>query len=87
MKTDRISTDQGVQLAVVDAERGTLLWKPETSITASRPWTQIVGKFAIPPGGILARIALVRNVSAKIDSKIKGTVWLDDVEVVPTVDR
>ena len=38
--------------------------------------------FDAPRGGALVRVLLARKPSLKFDSKIAGTVWIDDVSLI-----
>ena len=48
----------------------------------SHNWTRVEQVFDVPAGG-LVRVSLVRKPSLRFDSLIQGTVWVDDVAIVP----
>jgi tetratricopeptide (TPR) repeat protein len=83
IKTESLTTDRGVHLAVQDLTKGGFLWTSEPSFLGTEPWTLVTGQVAVPPGSPLVRVLLMRNLSTRIDSKIKGFVWLDDFSLTP----
>jgi hypothetical protein len=70
LRTSGITTDKGVGIRVAeektDALRGT------------GDWTRIEKDFVVGGAAELVRIEIYRERSLKIDSKIKGTAWVDD---------
>jgi hypothetical protein len=49
----------------------------------TQAWTLEETDFTTGPKTRLIRIRLVRAPSQRLDNKLKGTVWVDDVEIVP----
>ncbi len=83
VQTRDISTDQGVRFALrsLNDSDNSLAWTED--LRGTQPWTQV----ALPwTSGIEVRglqICVSRLSSAKFDSKIRGSAWIDDVALVP----
>ena len=76
IKTDGITTDQGVGLRIGGTE--------SESLTGTRDWTKVEATFSIPPGTTEAvKLEIVRDASRKFDNKISGTAWIDSIEITP----
>ena len=83
IRTDHISTDSGVRFQVSDPRRGNELNVLTPDRTGTQPWTLEEFEFTTGAHTHLIRIALRRLPSTRFDNQISGTVWLDDVAVVP----
>ena len=84
IKTDMITTDEGIRIGIEDVQKpASFQWISDPAFTGSRPWTLVSQQLTIPVGSPLVRVLILRNSSGKIDSKINGNVWLDDVELRP----
>ena len=83
VKTRAVTTDQGVrfQLLSLGTQDSSAAVTPE--LHGTEPWTHI----AIPwSSGIdvqEVQVCLVRSLSDQLENRIKGTVWVDDVALVP----
>jgi hypothetical protein len=51
--------------------------------TGTLPWTLEQIDFTTGPNTHLILIRLVRKPSGRLDNKLRGTVWIDDVTIVP----
>ena len=51
--------------------------------TGSLPWTLEQVDFTTGPQTHLIVIRLVRKPSQRLDNRLRGTVWIDDVSLVP----
>jgi tetratricopeptide (TPR) repeat protein len=83
MRTDQISTESGMHFEIEDPKD-----KPHLDIltpneTGTLPWTMEQADFATGPDTRLILVRLVRNPSGRLDNKLRGTVWIDDVTLVP----
>jgi tetratricopeptide (TPR) repeat protein len=80
--TRELSTDQGVHfiLGGTPSEAAPVL-TPDVRGTVD--WQQIRADWMAPPGVQEARICLARLPSDQPDNKIRGTLWVDDVALVP----
>ena len=83
IRTDQISTESGMHFEIVDPKD-----KPHLDIltpneTGTLPWTMEQADFTTGPNTRLILVRLVRNPSGRLDNKLRGTVWIDDVTLVP----
>ena len=83
LKTEGITTDSGPRLAVRDAYDPSALQRFSESITGSTVgWTQVILDFTAGPNTTLLVVTVARPPSTKIDSRIGGKVWVDDLALV-----
>jgi tetratricopeptide (TPR) repeat protein len=85
LRTDQISTESGMRFEIVnpkDPKHLDLLTKNETG---TLPWTLEQGDFTTGPQTNLILVRLARKLSERLDNKLRGTVWIDDVTIVPAV--
>ena len=83
IRTDQISTESGMRFEIEDPKD-----KPHLDIltpneTGTLPWTMEQADFTTGPNTRLILVRLVRNPSRRLDNKLRGTVWIDDVTLVP----
>jgi hypothetical protein len=83
LRADHISTDSGVRFEIVDPRRQGDLDVLTVNETGTIPWTMEETEFKTGPQTHLIGVVLRRAASNRFDNKISGTVWLDDVSVVP----
>lgn len=83
LKSAALSTDSGVRFLLEDPLRPALQRVFTEGVTGSQPWTRIETEILAGPDTRLLRVALRRTPSSKFDNKLKGTVWVDDVSLVP----
>jgi tetratricopeptide (TPR) repeat protein len=83
MKTDNITTDSGPRLEVLDTLNFRALDQFSQQLTGTNAdWTLLTVKFT-PKETHYVTICVARVPSAKLDNKIAGKVWVDDVSVSP----
>jgi len=85
LRTQTLTTDEGVRLRIywyVDAHGGTV---ESSDVGGTRPWTLLEMPWTSGNDVRYARVCVVRKPSAKFDSQIQGTAWIDDVALVPDV--
>jgi hypothetical protein len=80
---DGISTDSGIRFAINDAFDNAALHVLTPDLVGSHPWSLVEADVATGPQTHLLMIALRRLPSWKFDNKLQGTVWVDDVSLVP----
>jgi len=83
LRTDQISTESGMQFEIVDLKDQLHLDVVTPNETGTLPWTLEQIDFATGPNTHLILIRLVRRPSGRLDNKLRGTVWIDDVTIVP----
>ena len=83
IRTDGITTDQGVGFQIFAADGSSGLNVETELLLGTRDWTLLEESFTVPPRTRLLEIRAFRRQSRKFDNKIAGTVWIDDVSLVP----
>ncbi|HXL22104.1 MAG TPA: carbohydrate binding domain-containing protein [Candidatus Dormibacteraeota bacterium] len=78
--TRDLSTDQGVHFVLSGSQAAPLV---TSDVRGSIDWQQIRADWTAPPGAQEAQICLARLPSDQPDNKIRGTLWVDDVALVP----
>ena len=87
VRCENVTTDQGVGFRIEDAESGARLHLEFGNLLGTAGWQPVEQAFVTPAQTRLLRVQVVRRPSWKFDSKIGGTVWLDDLELTPAADR
>jgi hypothetical protein len=84
LKTENISTDQGLFLSILPqgppGGSGVLSTK---GLVGTMAWTQERLDFGTGPGTSVVLIQLRREPSAKLNNLLQGKVWIDDVFLEP----
>jgi tetratricopeptide (TPR) repeat protein len=83
LRTDKISTDSGMRFEIFDPKDMNNLDVLTPNVTGTQPWTLEETDFTPGPKTRLIRIRVTRTPSQRLDNKLNGTVWVDDVELVP----
>ena len=83
MRTSEISTESGMRFEIMDPKDETRLDVITPNETGTLPWTMEQIDFTTGPGTRLILIRLARKLSERLDNKLRGTVWIDDVTLVP----
>ncbi|HEV2523234.1 MAG TPA: tetratricopeptide repeat protein [Candidatus Acidoferrales bacterium] len=83
LRTDQISTDSGVRFEVSDPKDPRHSTKLTPNETGNEPWTLEETDFTAGPKTHRVLVRLVRRPSQRLDNKISGTVWVDDVSLIP----
>lgn len=85
VRTGELTTDRGILFEMWDVQnRGNLNLRTQ-EIHGTEPWKQLTLRFTTGPMTRLIAVAARRYPSKKFDNKIRGTVWIDDVRLVPIV--
>jgi tetratricopeptide (TPR) repeat protein len=83
LRLEGISTDSGIRFVIHDAFRPAALQILSPDLVGSHPWSLVEADLVTGPETHLLIIALRRVPSWKFDNKLRGTVWVDDVSLVP----
>jgi tetratricopeptide (TPR) repeat protein len=83
LRTDQISTESGMRFEIVDLKDQLHLDVVTPNETGTLPWTLEQIDFTTGPNTHLILVRLVRRPSERLDNKLRGTVWIDDVTIVP----
>jgi hypothetical protein len=83
VRTRDISTDQGVRFGLhsVDDSENSIAWTED--VRGTQQWTQVQVPWTSGNDVRELQLCVSRLPSAKFDSKIGGSVWIDDVALVP----
>jgi tetratricopeptide (TPR) repeat protein len=82
LKTEGVTSDQGVALCVTDAESPERLTGKTEALLGTNPWTEIHADFSVPPQTNLIKVSVCRE-SSRYFSRIAGTAWIDAVALTP----
>jgi tetratricopeptide (TPR) repeat protein len=83
LRTDQISTESGMRLEILDPKHPQELDMLTQNETGTLPWTLEQANFTTGPQTRLILIRVVRRLSQRLDNKLRGTVWIDDVSLIP----
>jgi tetratricopeptide (TPR) repeat protein len=83
LRVDGISTDSGIRFAINDAFNNAALQVLTPDLVGSHDWSLVEADVLTGPQTHLLMITLRRLPSWKFDNKLRGTVWVDDVSLVP----
>ncbi len=81
LKLEGITTDSGIRLELLDS--GRMVNFATLPLKGSTPWTEVRAELTTSAQARLLKIVLVRTPSSKLDNKLSGTVWVDDVQLRP----
>ena len=81
VKTDGITTDEGVRWQIMDAASPARLSLETEEMKGTRGWLEVRVGFVVGPATELLEMRLGRRASLRFGNKIKGTVWVDDVSL------
>lgn len=83
IRTEAISTDSGLRFQVRDVFDTRLLDLFSEDLKGDHGWTPVPLEFKTPAKTELIAIIVTRLPSQKIDNKIAGKAWIDDVTLSP----
>jgi O-antigen ligase len=81
VRTENVSTNEGVAFRVLYDDSPKQLDMTTESFKGSNEWTLVERVFDAPPEGGLVTVILARKPSLKFDNLIRGTAWIDQVEI------
>jgi tetratricopeptide (TPR) repeat protein len=87
LRTDQISTESGMRFEIVDPKNQKDLDVLTLNETGTVPWTLEQIEFTTGPQTHVILIRIARRLSGRLDNKLRGTVWADDVSLVPLGSR
>ena len=83
LKTERITTDQGIRVHMYDTEDPRKLDISTEPAKGTTDWTEFSKNFVVSGPSHLIRVELRREASLRFDNKISGSAWLDSVSLIP----
>jgi len=84
VRTDAITTNEGPRLEIRDMESPARLSVRTQPFLGTKPWVYVEQPFTVGGETSLIGVRIVRDPSAKFDSKVDGRLWLDTLELVRT---
>ena len=82
-KTRALTTDQGVRFQLHSLDSQYTATANTSDVHGTAPWTRIVMPWTSANDVHEVQVCLVRFPSEEAENKIQGTVWVDDVALVP----
>ena len=83
LRSDQISTESGMRFEIFDPKSPKDLDVLTQNETGTLPWTMEQADFTTGPQTRLIIIRVARKPSQRLDNKLRGTLWIDDVTLVP----
>ena len=83
VRTEGITTDQGVEFRITDAESPARLDIKTENLAGTAGWRKMEARFLVRRQTRMIQVQVVRRPSWKFDNKISGTAWIDAVSLVP----
>jgi tetratricopeptide (TPR) repeat protein len=87
IRTENISTDSGVRFLIYDPNHASAPRTLTPNIIGTNAWTEVATDVSTGAHTDLLIIALRRIPSEKFDNKLAGTVWIDNVSLVPVEEE
>ena len=84
-RTEDVTTSSGIRLEVEETHFGDPL-QATPNLAGTQPWAPSEAEFTTDADTRVVRVVLRRRPSQKLDNKISGTIWVDDVSLVPVVE-
>lgn len=83
LRTDSITTESGMQFAIVDPNHKDAVNVASDNVTGSQPWKAVDLDVTTGPETHFLLVRLVRYPSRLFDNKLSGTAWIADVSLIP----
>ncbi len=83
LRTDGISSESGMRFEIMDPKDVQQVDVITPNETGTLPWTLEQMDFTTGPQTHLLVIRLLRKPSERLDNKLRGTLWVDDINLVP----
>jgi tetratricopeptide (TPR) repeat protein len=83
LRTEQISTESGVRFEIQDPNDPRHLDALTPNVIGTMPWTPQEIDFTTGTDTHIVALRLARRPSDRLDNKLRGTVWIDDVAIVP----
>lgn len=83
LRTDQITSDSGIRFEILDPKDVKNLDVMTPNETGTQPWTLEEADFTPGPTTHLILVRILRSPSHRFNGRISGTVWVDDVNIIP----
>jgi hypothetical protein len=87
LRTEKISTESGVGFEIEDPRNPGAMGVYTRNLTGTNPWTAVEAEFETGARTHLLLVSVRRTPSNKLDNRISGTAWVDDVLLRPVEGR
>ena len=84
MRTAEITTESGMRFSIIDPNHDNAVDAQTENFTGSHPWTTLDIDVTTGPETHFLLVRLLREDSRLFDNKLRGSVWIADVSLVPT---
>lgn len=84
-QTEGLTTSSSIRLELEETHFGGPV-EATADLSGTQPWAASETEFTTGPETRLLRLVLRRRPSPKLDNKISGTLWMDDVSLAPLVE-
>jgi hypothetical protein len=83
LRTQDLTTESGVRFEIRDLSHSATPARSTAGLVGTQDWTKQTIDFVTGPDTNLLQLVLRRTPSSMLANKIRGTVWVDDVKLVP----
>jgi len=83
MRTEEISTDSGVRFEILDNRHPSQVQILTSDFIGTNPWALVQTDIVTGPETNVLKIVVRRLPSWKFDNKLSGTVWVNDITLMP----
>jgi len=83
LRSGDISSDEGLHFLIDDPWDKEKVRAATPKLTGTQPWTRLTTSVTTSANTTLLRVAVRREASQKLDNKLRGTVWVDDISLAP----
>jgi tetratricopeptide (TPR) repeat protein len=83
VRTEELSSDEGIYLLVHDPWNSGAVRAATSKLAGTQPWTRLSASVRTSAQTALLRIIVRRDPSQRGGSRLRGTVWVDDVSLAP----
>jgi hypothetical protein len=87
LRTDQISTESGIRFEILDPKNQKDLDILTQNETGTAPWTLEQAEFTTGSQTRLILIRIARKPSVRLDNRLRGTVWIDEISLVPLAGK
>ena len=87
MRTQEITTESGMRISIIDPNHANAVGPQTENFTGSHPWTALEMDVLTGPETHFLLVRLWRVGSRLFDNKLRGTVWIADISLVPVEAR
>jgi tetratricopeptide (TPR) repeat protein len=83
MRTKEITTESGMRFSIIDPNHDNAVDTQSENFIGSHPWTPVEMDITTGPETHFLLVRLLRLDSRLFDNKLRGSVWIADVSLVP----